>query len=107
MNSTNEFQVVKSGQVRLKSAAERQRPGDAHPSRDVTGCRFLGTTDEPDQGRFAGTVLTEDAEVPAALQAKIHAVENRPRAKSRGVNLTDVFYRDHRSCAFWPALRTR
>ena len=70
INPADEAQIVEAGERSLKSAAKGQRPGHAHLALELPAGRQLGAADQPDQGRFAGTVASENADAFARLTVR-------------------------------------
>src|ERR1700730_5087771 len=95
VDSADEAHVVDSGQTSLESAAEREWPGNRHPSDDGPARRHLGTADEANQRRFAGAVAAQNAHLVALLDLETYAIEHRVRSATGLVALDDAIELDH------------
>src|ERR1700722_10199010 len=72
IHAADKFQIVESGEVGLKSASKRQRPGDLHPSQNSSRGGTFSTADHANQSGFAGTVATQNAQMGASFEPKAY-----------------------------------
>jgi hypothetical protein len=95
IDTADELEVIKSGQLSLKGPAKGQWPRDAHPTKDRSACRSLSSSDQADERGLARSITPQEANLLTALDPEGDIIKDDALAALNVVALGDISEFDH------------